>query len=66
MKHDQNYGMKALWAYVRSLGPLGGRDNSNLQTMKNALELLEGESPAKVHMARSLLRDKIKELEGTK
>ncbi len=22
MKHDQNYGMKALWAYVRSLGPL--------------------------------------------
>ena len=23
MKHDQNYGMKALWAYVRSLGPLG-------------------------------------------
>ena len=23
VKHDQNYGMKALWAYVRSLGPLG-------------------------------------------
>lgn len=60
---DTNYGLQALWDYVRKLGPLGKPDNT-LQTMKIVLELLESESPSKVYMARARLREKIAELEG--
>jgi len=62
---DMNFGMQALWDYVRKLGPLDKPDNT-LQTMKTVLELLESDSPGKVHMARARLRAKIDELEGKK